>query len=98
MRWIGVFKELAYDGAFVEGFAFVGQGGDETARIEFEKGQGFLVWVYFDVLEGDAFFEEEEEDALGEGAELVSGVSECKIAEMRKGMGMGERIPIQHRA
>lgn len=38
VRWIGVFEELAYDCAFVEGFSFVGEGGDETAGIEFEEG------------------------------------------------------------
>lgn len=59
-----------------------------------------MVWVYFDILERDAFLEKEEEHALGEGTELVGGVSKCKVVEMGKGMGMGmeERIPIQHRA
>ena len=37
-----------------------------------------MVWVYFDVLEGDAFFEEEEKYALGEGTELAGEVSECE--------------------
>lgn len=34
-----------------------------------------MVRVYFFVLEGDGFFEEDEEDALDEGTELGPGVS-----------------------
>jgi len=46
------------------------ESGDETAGVEAKEGTWFMVWIYFDVLEGDVFFEKDKEDALDEGAEL----------------------------
>jgi len=46
------------------------EGRDETTRVEVEEGTRFVVRVYFNVLERDVFFEEDEKDALDERAEL----------------------------
>ena len=41
----------------------------EATWVEFQKGGGLVVGIYFDVLVGDAFFFEDEPGALHEGAE-----------------------------
>lgn len=71
-----VFEEFADDGAFVERFIVVLQGGDEAARVESEEGLGLVVGVDFDVLVGDFFLFEDGPGALDEGA---AGVWVCEV-------------------
>lgn len=65
---IGVFEELADDGALVEGFVVVLQGGHQAARVEGEERGGLVVWVHFDVLVGDLLLFQDGPGALHEGA------------------------------
>lgn len=83
---VGVFEELADDGAFIERFVIVFEGRDETSGVEFEEGFRLVVGVYpgfvnegrcevgivtdLYVLERDLLFEEDEENSLNEWAEL----------------------------
>lgn len=59
--WIGLFEVFVDDVGFIEGFCALvvgegcGDGGDEALWIQSEKGGGFVVWVYFDVLVRDLF-------------------------------------------
>ena len=80
---IGVFKELADHGAFVEGFVFVFEGGNETTRVQGQEGSGFVVGVYFNVLEGDLLFEEDkpgiEELALPSWEQQAGQAWSCDI-------------------
>lgn len=46
MGGIGVFEEVADDGAFEEGFGVVLQRRHEAAGVEGEEVLAFVVWVY----------------------------------------------------
>ena len=63
-----VFEKFADDGAFVQRFVGVFQGGDEAAGVEGEERLGLVVGVYFDVLVGDFFLFEDGPGALDKGA------------------------------
>lgn len=67
------FEEFADYRAFVQRFVVVLESWDEAAGVEGQKGLGFVVGVYFDVLVGDAFLFEDGPGALDEGAAFLEG-------------------------